>query len=302
MVRLSLIRFNKLIYFHNIPKWPPNILKDITANCTVILDFITKNEEDELLKEIEPHMKRLKYEKSHWDDFSVLLTMFRLSLIRFNKLIYFHNTPKWPPNILKDITANCTVIPDFITKNEEDELLKEIEPHMKRLKYEKSHWDDAIYLYREREQRKWSEKNTETLSRIAEASFSPETIHLSYIHILDLHKDGHIKPHTDSIRYCGDTISGVSLLSDSVMRLRHKDEKEIYIVDLWLKRKSLYKLTGIGRYDFTHEILAQEDSKFNGIEIPKDRRISVICRDMPQKEKAPDELEYKPLVVENNVN
>uniref|UniRef100_A0A914XY32 Uncharacterized protein n=1 Tax=Panagrolaimus superbus TaxID=310955 RepID=A0A914XY32_9BILA len=196
--------------------------------------------------------------------------MVRLSLIRFNKLILFHNTPKWPTNILKDITQNCTVISDFITENEEAEILKEIEPHMKRLKYEKSHWDDAIYLYREREQRKWSEKNTKTFSRIA--------------------------------KYCGDTISGVSLLSDSVMRLRHKDEKEIYIVDLWLKRRSLYKLTGIGRYDFTHEILAKEDSKFNGVEVPKDRRISVICRDMPQKEKAPKELEYKPLVVKNNVN
>jgi alkylated DNA repair protein alkB family protein 7 len=215
--------------------------------------------------------------------------MVRLSLIGLNKLIHIRNIPKWPSNILKDITENCTVIPDFITENEEMSLLKEIEPHMKRLKYEKSHWDDAIYLYREREQRNWNEKNKEVLSRIAKASFPPETIHLSYIHILDLHKDGHIKPHTDSIRYCGNTITGVSLLSDSVMRLRHKDKKDIYIVDLLLKRRSLYKLTGIGRYDFTHEILDQKESNFNGIKVQKDRRISVICRDMPQKEKPPEE-------------
>uniref|UniRef100_A0A914QJ91 Uncharacterized protein n=1 Tax=Panagrolaimus davidi TaxID=227884 RepID=A0A914QJ91_9BILA len=84
------------------------------------------------------------------------------------------------------------------------------------------------------------------------------------------------------------------------MRLRHKDKKDIYIVDLLLKRRSLYKLNGIGRYDFTHEILDQKESNFNGIEVQKDCRISVICRDMPQKEKTLEELEYKPLV--ENVN
>jgi len=36
--------------------------------CPVILNFITEKEEANLLAEIEPHMKRLPYEKDHWDD------------------------------------------------------------------------------------------------------------------------------------------------------------------------------------------------------------------------------------------
>jgi len=35
------------------------------------------------------------------------------------------------------------------------------------------------------------------------------------------------------------------------------------------------------RYKFTHEILPEEESVFNGEIIPKDRRISVICRNEP---------------------
>jgi len=35
------------------------------------------------------------------------------------------------------------------------------------------------------------------------------------------------------------------------------------------------------RYDFTHEVLKEEDSVFNGTIIPRDRRISVICRNEP---------------------
>lgn len=32
------------------------------------------------------------------------------------------------------------------------------------------------------------------------------------------------------------------------------------------------------RYEFTHEILSEENSMFNGLVVPRDRRISVICR------------------------
>ena len=31
-------------------------------------DFITSTEEDSIFNELEPHLKRLRYEKSHWDD------------------------------------------------------------------------------------------------------------------------------------------------------------------------------------------------------------------------------------------
>uniref|UniRef100_A0A1I7TGL0 2OG-FeII_Oxy_2 domain-containing protein n=1 Tax=Caenorhabditis tropicalis TaxID=1561998 RepID=A0A1I7TGL0_9PELO len=186
---------------------------------------------------------------------------------------------------------------DFITEEEEKSLLVEVEPHMKRLRYEKSHWDDAIHLYREREQRKWAESNLEVISRIRTESFGPGTEHLTYVHILDLHKDGVIKPHIDSIRYCGDVITGVSLLSDAIMRLRHKDRKEELILDLMMPRRSLYRLGGPGRYDFTHEVLADSESTWNGEKVPRGRRVSIICRDIPKaaNRSNEEEIQLKPI-------
>lgn len=43
-------------------------------------------------------------------------------------------------------------------------------------------------------------------------------------------------------QFCGDTIAGMSLLSDSVMRLALEEDKSIY-VDVLLNRRSLYIMT-----------------------------------------------------------
>jgi alkylated DNA repair protein alkB family protein 7 len=48
----------------------------------------------------------------------------------------------------------------------------------------------------------------------------------------------------------------------------------------------------ITRYDFTHEILDNKKSTFDGNKIPKGRRISLICRDLPEKQVEPD-LSFK---------
>uniref|UniRef100_A0A914ZT24 Alpha-ketoglutarate-dependent dioxygenase AlkB-like domain-containing protein n=1 Tax=Parascaris univalens TaxID=6257 RepID=A0A914ZT24_PARUN len=198
------------------------------------------------------------------------------------ELVFFHNESIWPAKMKELISHSCSVIPDFITEKEERSLLNEIEPHMKRLRYEKSHWDDAIHLFREREQRRWSEENESIIQRVRDKSFKKGDAHLSYVHILDLHKDGVIKPHIDSIRYCGDVISGMCLLSDAVLRLRHKDRKDELIVDFFVPRRCLYRMGEYGRYEFTHEVLGKDESFFNGRPVPRDRRISVICRDLPK--------------------
>lgn len=72
----------------------------------------------------------------------------RLTLAKFNlkKLLFFHEGAKWPKELLVKVTADAIVKPDFITEPEEATLMKEVEPHMKRLKYEKEHWDDVSEL------------------------------------------------------------------------------------------------------------------------------------------------------------
>lgn len=72
----------------------------------------------------------------------------------------------------------------------------------------------------------------------------------------------------------------MSLLTDSVMRLVNEKNKTLY-ADVLLKRRSLYIMTGSARYDYTHEVLKNEESIFKGEKILKGRRISVMCRNEP---------------------
>ncbi|GMS82892.1 hypothetical protein PENTCL1PPCAC_5067, partial [Pristionchus entomophagus] len=201
-----------------------------------------------------------------------------------SSLLRFHNEQAWSPEMVKQIREECRVTPSFVSEAEEKALLGEVETRLQKLPYEESHWDEAIHLYREREQRVWTAENEAVLARVRECSFPKDTSHLTYVHILDLHADGHIKPHIDSTRYCGDVITGISLLSSCVMRLRHEKRKEELIVDLHLPRRSLYRLGGIGRYEFTHEVLGEMESKFDGEKIERGRRISIICRDLPKQQ------------------
>ena len=40
----------------------------LKGNIAVYQDFVTEEEENSLFDEVEPHLKRLRYEKDHWDD------------------------------------------------------------------------------------------------------------------------------------------------------------------------------------------------------------------------------------------
>jgi alkylated DNA repair dioxygenase AlkB len=61
------------------------------------------------------------------------------------------------------------------------------------------------------------------------------------------------------------------------MKLSHEKDKE-KTAKILLKKGSLYVMRNVSRYDYAHEILKESESTFNGIKIPRKRRISVICR------------------------
>ncbi|XP_055678245.1 alpha-ketoglutarate-dependent dioxygenase alkB homolog 7, mitochondrial isoform X2 [Lutzomyia longipalpis] len=155
----------------------------------------------------------------------------------------------------------------------------------------------------ETERQHWYPDNKETINRIRNLAFKGET--LPHVHILDLAEEGVIKPHVDSVRYCGSTIAGVSLLSDSVMKLVRIDEKKYqqspesdyrkqpdkndenptdpgYFVNILLPARSLYIMRDTARYNFTHEILGNNESSFGGNPVKKTRRISIVCRNKPK--------------------
>nr|XP_023396488.1 alpha-ketoglutarate-dependent dioxygenase alkB homolog 7, mitochondrial-like [Loxodonta africana] len=139
----------------------------------------------------------------------------------------------------------------------------------------------AIHGFRETEKPCWSEASRAILQRLREAAFDPGQAHLPRVHVLDLEPRGYIKPHVDSVKFCGATIAGLSLLSPSVMRLVHTQEPADWL-ELLLEPGSLYILRGSARYDFSHEILQDEDSFFGERRIPRARRISEICGSAPE--------------------
>ncbi|CAH1242650.1 ALKBH7 [Branchiostoma lanceolatum] len=188
------------------------------------------------------------------------------------------------PEIVEVCQRDMLVQENFITEEEEQMLFKEVEPKLKRhLRYEYDHWDDAIHGYREIERSDWSEQSQPILRRVRRLAFPPGVPQVHLVHVLDLAKDGWIKPHVDSVKFAGNTIAGLSLLSPCVMRLVHNDNKA-WIADVLLKPRSLYIMRDAMRYDYTHEILKTEESKFCGEEVPRDRRISVICRNEPAEQ------------------
>jgi len=156
-------------------------------------------------------------------------------------------------------------------------LVKEVEPHLKRLVYEKDHWDEAIIGFRETEKKHWNKMNEKLIEKLRLNAFKPDVKHLPYVHVLDLAEEGHIRPHIDSSRFCGNTVAVLSLLSDSVLKLVHDQMKE-YSVKYLVPRRSLYVMTESSRYDYTHEILSNDISVINGSKVHKSRRISVVCR------------------------
>jgi alkylated DNA repair protein alkB family protein 7 len=125
---------------------------------------------------------------------------------------------------------------------------------------------------------------------LMETYLDPETSTWLPCHAIDLKQDGELLAHVDSVRFSGGMVAGVSLLSSSIMRLRPgadagRDPNEGF-VDLFLPPLSLYVLTGVGRYEYAHELLSTASSfeHPDGGETAVDRehRLSVIFRDAKQ--------------------
>ncbi|XP_060748299.1 alpha-ketoglutarate-dependent dioxygenase alkB homolog 7, mitochondrial isoform X2 [Tachysurus vachellii] len=182
--------------------------------------------------------------------------------------------------VLSTVRPNVQVLQNFISEEEEADFLQELDPGLKRKRYEFDHWDDAIHGFRETERLQWGGTCGRVVERLQVAAFPEGSPLLGPVHVLDLDKAGFIKPHVDSVKFCGSTIAGLCLLSDSVMRLVSVENSADWVC-LLLQRHSLYILRNEARFKFTHEILKDEESFFSGRRIPRQRRISVICRNLP---------------------
>ena len=158
------------------------------------------------------------------------------------------------------------VLRDFVTADEEVAILEEAEPRVSRRAYENSHWDSVIRGYRETQFPLSScgpvlQRVFDRL-RLTAGQFSRDPL-VPSVHVIDLSAEGIIDFHVDSVKFSGDLVCGLSLRSDSVMQLRPDTDGAPAVasrgdgpplVQLFLRRRSLYILHGDARYKWGHAI------------------------------------------------
>jgi alkylated DNA repair protein alkB family protein 7 len=201
-------------------------------------------------------------------------------------------------NAPKDFTPGSAVVYQSILSQEEGNVIvQDISALMKRRRYEKGHWDSVISNYKEVELSDLLFERPEIPTIYHRVRQHLETNHLENdsiqwlpCHAIDLKKDGKLNAHVDSIKFSGGLVAGISLLSPSIMRLLVPDDgteakatEDEGWVDLYLPPLSLYVLTGVGRYRYSHQLLPDNSmyTKPDGTEIAviRDHRLSVIFRD-----------------------
>ncbi|EED96408.1 predicted protein, partial [Thalassiosira pseudonana CCMP1335] len=174
---------------------------------------------------------------------------------------------------------------NFLTVEEGKAITVEVGKRMKRRRFEQGHWDAVIVGYREAIQR--------TREHLAARYFpnngdNEQTVKWIPCHAIDLSEKGRLDAHVDSVKFSGKIVAGISLLSDSIMRLKpcsnEGDSEAQEYVDLYLPKFSLYVLSGMSRFNYTHELLPsgsqfRTDDGSKCIDVTRGRRLSIIFRD-----------------------
>eukprot|EP00123_Amoebidium_parasiticum_P005457 comp16645_c0_seq1/m.14841 comp16645_c0_seq1/g.14841 ORF comp16645_c0_seq1/g.14841 comp16645_c0_seq1/m.14841 type:complete len:282 (-) comp16645_c0_seq1:108-953(-) len=194
---------------------------------------------------------------------------------------YYVDATKAGPSFVSD---DLVALPQFLTKQEHDMLAKELEPELKRRRWEKGHWDTVINDYREisKSLTRWSPASRAVVDRVYQCPvFARDMKWFNYLHVLDLNATGHIKAHRDN-DYCGTTVAGLCLLSPRIMEFRPVDAKEgdesAPLVRLYLEPGMLYVMRRTMRYDWAHAVLGGVQS-WKGRAVSCERRISLMFRD-----------------------
>ena len=189
---------------------------------------------------------------------------------------------------------NVRIIPNFINQEQQSTLIKEIDRKWQCLPYQFDHWDGAIKNFRERELKEFrNEKNREIVEKIdfemkqflgeenfkiggasqfgndgfesaakVKSGIDSEFEILDSLHVLDLHESGRIEPHIDSVKFTGEGLASLSLVSGSRLRFkeyaRQRDPvmccaRNRYMVVLQIKilnenRQKLRKRPKMGRF------------------------------------------------------
>ena len=206
------------------------------------------------------------------------------------------------------------LIENAVSEEEEQTLINYLHNRFKNKKYQGAHWDSVITRYREMECVHIPEDVDKIVLKIQDTINEATGKDFTFLnpHAIDLaEKGGFIGPHIDSVKFSGEIVAGLSLQSSRLMELVHS-EKDAYMepktllptypksVELVLHPRSLYILTDLLRYNYTHQIYGatkrlkegeeQHEEplhyRYNGKTNPAllneepQRRLSIILRDV----------------------
>lgn len=73
VIRRFISTASRNIFVFNESNWPAQYLSQAKATCSIYENFISEDEENSLLKEVEPHMKRLRVSLTSWLLISIVL-------------------------------------------------------------------------------------------------------------------------------------------------------------------------------------------------------------------------------------
>ena len=248
--------------------------------CAVVYrNVLSEQLEKLLIKEISGRMKRRRYERGHWDAVITGYKEIELADISFPLQSHDNNAA------MRDDEVEAIPI-----------VFEEIRQHLAERHLLPDHS---------------SSNDNRTKNDIA---WLP-------CHAIDLKKSGELKAHVDSVRFSGDLVAGISLKSPSIMRLKipPKDEQQAAteaatatatattddegkngnsknrkddddgFIDLYLPPRSLYALTGVARYCYSHELLPDgsifvDPTTADEMVVEKGHRISIIFRDAKKEQ------------------
>ena len=147
------------------------------------------------------------------------------------------------------LKSNVTIIPNFVTPQEEQELTNLIDVSMDSQPWETAHADSLIFSYRE----KYVEKTPQDhpallrLNEYVRGEFPP----LDLYHFLEYTKEGYVRAHFDNEAESSHIVAGLSLCDTRCMTLTREGCDTIEVV---LPARSLYVLSGECRYKWLHAV------------------------------------------------
>lgn len=205
------------------------------------------------------------------------------------------------------VAAGLVLQHDFISRDEESELLAMADEKLAGEPYVNSHYDGVISGYREcavpildihspgaaaavQRQRQAAWSATHGAKRRGIGMFP-------YVQVIDMPASGKIKAHRDNMKMFGEFTAGLNLLSSAVVRFAPcttPDETvRLPSFDVVLRPRTLYVMHGSLRWQYTHAVLDADETEAVFADMsPSDdafsstlagrrgRRVSIIVRDL----------------------